>query len=713
MTDVDTTVAWTRWYITRLAWVLAAGLAWAWRSELIEIIEHCSSASLPARLSIYGSVYVVLAGLAFPGAVLLTIFAGPLFGTLLGTVVASFVSTLGASVAFLGSRTLYSAHGQQTGHRIGWLSGERLGGWELLMLRLLPIVPFFAVNLLAGRSRLSLARFWIISQIGMLPATIILVRAGSTLPKGESLSRSETLAVCWPLLLLAALVYFGRWIKAKRRVRHSSSARFRRRPAWTAKSSLLMVAFLLPCLGCAVCRTQKAPLLNEIYGPVAQLPDYLRNPVIVIPGVLGSRLVDKPSGKLVWGKFERARFFRRGTTAQVHDIALPMREGVPLSHLQDAIQSDGTLAYLEIDLAGLPVEIQAYDQMLHALGVGGYRDPQHPRLESIDYGEDHFTCFQFDYDWRRDVSENAARLHEFIENRRQYIRREYQQRFGIVNADVKFDIVTHSMGGLVARYYLRYGPRPLPDDGSLPPLDWAGAQNVARVVLVGTPNAGSTLAIRDLVNGHQLAPLLPKYPPAVLGTMPSIYQLLPRPRHGALVDKRDQRKLDVYDPALWRELRWSLANPDQDRVLQELLPDVEDRDTRLRIACDHQVKCLARARQLHHALDIPASPPPGVTLHLFAGDSIPTPAILATNLDGEIETASSAAGDDTTTRASALMDERLAGGMTGALVTPIHWTSTVFLHASHRGLTSDPIFTDNVLSLLLESRHQPPYLQPQ
>lgn len=187
--------------------------------------------------------------------------------------------------------------------------------------------------------------------------------------------------------------------------------------------------------------------------------------------------------------------------------------------------------------------------------------------------------------------------------------------------------------------------------------------------------------------------------------MPAIYELLPRPRHGALVDAADrQRQLDIYNPDLWRDMKWGLADPDQDEVLAKLLPDIADRETRLAIVLDHQRKCLMKARQLHAALDVPASPPPHVTLHLFAGDSIDTPAVESVDLQsGEVATARSDPGDDTTTRASALMDERtdLAGG--ARLVSPIRWTSTMFLHTSHRGLTNDPLFTDNVLSLLLES----------
>ncbi|MGB0717444.1 MAG: esterase/lipase family protein, partial [Phycisphaerae bacterium] len=81
------------------------------------------------------------------------------------------------------------------------------------------------------------------------------------------------------------------------------------------------------------------------------------------------------------------------------------------------------------------------------------------------YGNEHFTCFQFDYDWRRNNVENARRLHEFILDKKAYIQDELKKRYDIENADFKFDLVAHSMGGLIARYYIRYGPAALPVNG--------------------------------------------------------------------------------------------------------------------------------------------------------------------------------------------------------------------------------------------------------
>jgi hypothetical protein len=150
-------------------------------------------------------------------------------------------------------------------------------------------------------------------------------------------------------------------------------------------------------------------------------------------------------------------------------------------------------------------------------------------------------------------------------------------------------------------------------------------------------------------------------------------------------------------------MNWGLADPEQDRVLEVILPEVPDRDARRRIAIDHQRKCLERARRFAEALDSPAVSPPGLKQYLIAGDSVPTVAVLSVDEStGAVEIAASAPGDGTVLRSSALMDERIGGAWTHSLVSPIRWQNVMFLFTDHLGMTKDPAFTDNVLYLLLE-----------
>ena len=182
-------------WATLAAWIGAAIAAWLWRDELIALVEHANQATMLMRVFTYSVVYVTLAGLNVPGAVLLTLLAGPLFGTTLGTLVASFVSTLGALLAFLLNRHFLSTFSLHAGgiltasrnfsknmHWPGW-SPTKIGAYELLLLRIVPVVPFCVVNVLAGRSRMSPATFWLVSQLGMLPATVLLVFSGAALTK--------------------------------------------------------------------------------------------------------------------------------------------------------------------------------------------------------------------------------------------------------------------------------------------------------------------------------------------------------------------------------------------------------------------------------------------------------------------------------------------------------------------------------------------------
>ena len=118
-------------------------------------------------------------------------------------------------------------------------------------------------------------------------------------------------------------------------------------------------------------------------------------------------------------------------------------------------------------------------------------------------GPQNFTCFQFGYDWRRDNVDSVKALHRYILEKRAYVKEKYKDSFNldVVLEDIRFDIAAHSMAGLIVRYYLRYGPVDLPEDGSPPTLTWEGTNYINKVVLIGTPNAGSLESLSILVNG--------------------------------------------------------------------------------------------------------------------------------------------------------------------------------------------------------------------
>ena len=103
------------------------------------------------------------------------------------------------------------------------------------------------------------------------------------------------------------------------------------------------------------------------------------------------------------------------------------------------------------------------------------------------------------------------------------------------------------------------------------------------------------------------------------------------------------------------------------------------------------------------ALDESVGAPPDTRLYLVAGDAEPTPATVTVRDDGNLQVTQRGPGDGTVLRSSALLDERVGGEWQRTLRTPIHWSGTMFLFRDHLGLTSDPVFTDNVLHILLET----------
>jgi len=144
---------------------------------------------LLTALSGYFVLYIIVTGLSLPGAVPLSLLAGALFGVVYGTVLVSFASTLGATMAFLVARYLFRDQLQQRFHDTLYRINKGLakdGIHYLLSLRLIPLIPFAAINLAMGLTRMPARTFYWVSQCGMLPATIIFVNAGTQLAAIES-----------------------------------------------------------------------------------------------------------------------------------------------------------------------------------------------------------------------------------------------------------------------------------------------------------------------------------------------------------------------------------------------------------------------------------------------------------------------------------------------------------------------------------------------
>jgi hypothetical protein len=466
---------------------------------------------------------------------------------------------------------------------------------------------------------------------------------------------------------------------------------------------LLLLSAVLGPGGCSLGPTASFEL-EQTYGRSARDHGPYQNPVVLIPGLTGSRLLDGTTGQSVWGTFGGG-YARPDRPDGARLISIPMERGRELSELRDGVVPDGVLEELEVRLLGLPLALNAYFNILQALGAGGYRDEEVGLSGAVDWGEEHFTCFQFDFDWRRDNVENAARLAAFLREKREYVRAETRRRWGIDRDDIRFDIVSHSMGGLLLRYFLRYGDAPLTDENDLPEVTWAGADLVERAILVAPPNAGAINALIQLIEGRDYGPSLPEYPAAMLGTFPAGYQMLPRARHGGVVWADSQEPLsDLFDPELWRQVGWGLAAPEADALLAWLLPDEPDPEERREIALDHQRKVLRRARRFTEALDRPAEPPPGLRLFLVAGDAIPTNSrIEVERQTGLVRVVARAPGDGSILRSSALMDERLDGRWTSRLRSPVAWDEVLLLFRGHLALTRDPTFTNNLLFWLLEA----------
>lgn len=173
-------------------------------------------------IAIFFGCYVLTTALSLPGAAVLTLLAGALFGLVTGSIVVSFASTLGATLAFLVSRFLLKDLVQtKFREKLSVINQgiEKEGEFYLFTLRLIPLFPFFLINLVMGLTPIKTVKFFLVSQAGMLPGTIVYVFAGTQLAQVESLKGILSPGVIAAFVLLGLFPLVTKktigWIKRK------------------------------------------------------------------------------------------------------------------------------------------------------------------------------------------------------------------------------------------------------------------------------------------------------------------------------------------------------------------------------------------------------------------------------------------------------------------------------------------------------------------
>jgi pyruvate/2-oxoglutarate dehydrogenase complex dihydrolipoamide dehydrogenase (E3) component/uncharacterized membrane protein YdjX (TVP38/TMEM64 family) len=186
----------------------------ALKAQQAVIADHYAAEPLLV-IGLFFLVYVILTALSFPGAAILTLAAGAVFGVVAGTIIVSFASTIGATLAFLASRTVLRDWVQaRFGDRLKAINDgvARDGAFYLFSLRLVPVFPFFLVNLLMGLTPIRTRTYFWVSQLGMFLGTIVYVNAGTQLAQISTVGDIASPGLLASFAALGLLPWVGRWI---------------------------------------------------------------------------------------------------------------------------------------------------------------------------------------------------------------------------------------------------------------------------------------------------------------------------------------------------------------------------------------------------------------------------------------------------------------------------------------------------------------------
>lgn len=187
------------------------------KAQQIALSEYINANFVLAAL-VYFLAYVAITAFSIPGAAVVTLLGAALFGFWVSLLLVSFASTIGATLAFLSSRFLLREWVQSKfGNKLQAINQgvERDGAFYLFSLRLIPVFPFFLINLLMGLTPISVSRYYLVSQLGMLPGTAVYLNAGTQLAQIETLSGIVSPSVLASFALLGLFPIIVKWLMAK------------------------------------------------------------------------------------------------------------------------------------------------------------------------------------------------------------------------------------------------------------------------------------------------------------------------------------------------------------------------------------------------------------------------------------------------------------------------------------------------------------------
>lgn len=374
-----------------------------------------------------------------------------------------------------------------------------------------------------------------------------------------------------------------------------------RRKVFGSVAVLLYIAVV--CGSTACVKPRKKPNLPQIFAPARERTG--KTPVIVIPGVLGSQLSNPNTGQVVWPSANRYKD---------DDIDLPITPDLAAN--RDTLIPTQIVVTTKLSVV-LP-EVRVYRDLLDTIEkTAGYKPAS---IDAPPRGGDADTYYIFYYDWRRDNVENARLLSRKIE----------ALKASLGRPDLKFNIVAHSMGSLIARYYAMYGGRDLSEIPETGP-DWAGGANISRLVLIGAPNRGAMDALRSLVEGYNYyggdfkrRDFFNKLDADLIFSLPAIYQLLPFSTAEKYVTAHlEYEKLEIYRVATWRENNWSIFD---ERHRKKLVDKLGAAGAAERLDQEERflASALARADAFHDSLERVSTAERPFRLFLFGGDCEPT-----------------------------------------------------------------------------------------